>query len=73
MPDIVDQCQADMEQFEIIAQMKLQAELSKKTGLKAVGRCHYCNEKLTLSGQLFCDQDCASDHEQMTRFQSQRI
>lgn len=52
-------------------------ELTKQAGrtIQPVGKCHSCYEPFPdgrADPRLFCDGDCASDYERITRSQQQR-
>lgn len=38
-----------------------------KRDIEPTGRCHNCDEYLDDPRKLFCDKDCAEDHEKLMR------
>lgn len=53
--DEADQAQDEEERY------LAQARARRRPTLQPCGRCYYCDE--TIRAGLFCDNDCASEHE----------
>lgn len=62
MADEADLANAELEQLLSSALRAPRAQ----TGPSARGRCHNCDEALSILGQLFCDRDCEHDWRKRT-------
>lgn len=64
MPDFIDRSVEHQEEL-----LQRDIERAKKvdpaTRLSPMGRCHFCRERLDNDKMLFCDADCAADHERL--------
>ena len=61
MSDILEK---SAEHQELILQSLITAKKSTG-GITPNGKCHYCLEEVA-SPKLFCDGDCATDHDRLT-------
>lgn len=70
--DVIDR--ATLEEGRIIAQAIEKQRSGRKPGLTPIGECHFCYQPFGEDDKrLFCDGDCASDHERLSFQQSQRL
>ena len=67
MADIIDQANDTVEQH-IMAQRTIR----RHSSLIPAGACHYCDELLPKVGQLFCNRECAEDHEKDLRLRGRQ-
>jgi hypothetical protein len=70
MPDQIDMAQEEIARMQ---QASLDAARSSRATLKPSGRCHNCDEPLSLQDLLFCDADCAEDYERRLRAERMRV
>jgi hypothetical protein len=62
--DLVDDANSIADQMLDVA---ITNARSKGRALSPKGSCHFCEEKTTIKGQLFCDIDCSDDYEKLQR------
>jgi len=63
------------EEREIELRIALVKQESGRRALQPIGKCHSCYEPFPdgkADPRLFCDGDCATDHERIMRSQQQR-
>lgn len=63
------------EERELERRIELSRQAVSQRSLQPIGKCHSCYEPFPDGKddpRLFCDGDCATDHERITRSQQQR-
>ena len=62
----------DFQNEQLLIQEGLHRAKQQNLKLRPYGKCHNCEEKVG-TGMVFCDSDCAEDHEKIRKAQEQRL